>query len=271
MLSLVSILTAQSEVLPKVLQPGAATQAEAKRTGADVFKLLPSDLYKDPPGCVKDGCNPLGIRGGGSYYSFTSGSHSYNSFSQILIASASDIRVFCAFHGFFVDLGQIDLADIHSDSPDIKAFLSYKPPLMRDDYGKIFRDTSGMQLGPFIVSGRWIESKVGNTYLLRAINLEKADVAVAFRLLKRDRDGSVTIAWKKLADFPKPFVLSMSDEEMQEKVNAVIAKEGFANSKVLVKNNWLYFQGPYYDNDALIESAIRRKGIPFRGAGGVIQ
>ncbi|MGE3466597.1 MAG: hypothetical protein AB7J13_06655, partial [Pyrinomonadaceae bacterium] len=67
--------------------------------------------------------------------------------------------------------------------------------------------------------------------------------------------------------------LYMSDEELQEKVNA-IAAEGHINcDPVVVKNNHLYYivQPGVRERSAAnrqLEAALNRKGIRYRGAGG---
>ena len=45
--------------------------------------------------------------------------------------------------------------------------------------------------------------QVGATYLLRSINYDDSDVLVAFRVARRDDDGSVIIAWKLLREFAR--------------------------------------------------------------------
>jgi hypothetical protein len=49
--------------------------------------------------------------------------------------------------------------------------------------------------------------KVGSTFLLRSINYGDSDVLVACRVVRKDSDGSVIIAWKLLKKFPKPELL----------------------------------------------------------------
>ncbi|HJS52679.1 MAG TPA: hypothetical protein VJ781_12325, partial [Pyrinomonadaceae bacterium] len=46
--------------------------------------------------------------------------------------------------------------------------------------------------------------KIGNTFVLRAISFESADVLVAFKVMRQDTDGSLIIFWKQIADFGKP-------------------------------------------------------------------
>jgi len=90
-----SVATAQLINLPKILQPETYLQSEAESGGLKVFKLVPREMFKDPDGSYSDSDNPIGIRGGGAFYSFTTGSHSYNKIPQIMLESdkfASETR-----------------------------------------------------------------------------------------------------------------------------------------------------------------------------------
>src|SRR5438128_10365366 len=80
------VTLAQSEKLPDILKPDAASEAEVQRIGGKVFKVVPRDMFPDPLDLsysYKDEDNPIGIRGGGAYFSFSSGLHSYNRTPQI--------------------------------------------------------------------------------------------------------------------------------------------------------------------------------------------
>jgi hypothetical protein len=48
--------------------------------------------------------------------------------------------------------------------------------------------------------------KPDSTYLLRSLNYDESDVLVAFRVVRIDSDGSVTILWKLLQKFETPGV-----------------------------------------------------------------
>jgi hypothetical protein len=74
---LFSMTVAQKSDLPDVLKPDDASIAEARRLGVNVFKILPRRMFEAKEfNSYKDEENPIGIRGGGAYYSFTTESHS---------------------------------------------------------------------------------------------------------------------------------------------------------------------------------------------------
>jgi hypothetical protein len=260
---------AQAEKLPVSLQPDVVSQAEADRVGGKAFKLLPKKMYPDRADSYKDEDNPIGIRGGGAYYSFSTGSHSYNRMPEIAGDNGLTSLAYAGMIGisFFADLGPRDLSSISETTPEAEFFLSYKPPLLGKDCQHERDLLYSRKIGDIPISQQ-IRIKYGDVYLYRSMIWEHADVVVAFEVLKKDPDGSITIVWKNLATLPVPIVLEMSDQEMQKKVDAIIAEGKYVDHHVVVKLNWLYFVGPNNDQDDAIEAAIQKKGIRFRGAGG---
>ena len=45
---------------------------------------------------------------------------------------------------------------------------------------------------------------VNNSYVFRGIHYSDSDVLVAFRVIRKDSDGSVIILWKLLKKYPRP-------------------------------------------------------------------
>jgi hypothetical protein len=48
--------------------------------------------------------------------------------------------------------------------------------------------------------------EVNCALLLRSISYEESDVLVALRVVRKDADGSLIIAWKLLKTYPKPIL-----------------------------------------------------------------
>jgi hypothetical protein len=46
--------------------------------------------------------------------------------------------------------------------------------------------------------------EINATYVLRSINYSESDVLVAFKVIAKDPDGSVTLLWKLLKKYSKP-------------------------------------------------------------------
>jgi hypothetical protein len=83
-------------------------------------------------------------------------------------------------------------------------------------------------------------------------------------VLKVDKDGSATIAWKKLADFPRPFFLFMSDEDLMKRINTIIARENLFGIEITIKDNWLFLRGAVAKLNRL-HSVLKNNGIRYRG------
>jgi len=51
---------------------------------------------------------------------------------------------------------------------------------------------------------RSLPVQVNSTYLLRSINFGTSDLLIGFRVARKEPDGSVIVAWKKLKEFRRP-------------------------------------------------------------------
>jgi hypothetical protein len=106
-----SLTLAQSEKLPDILKPDAASEAEAQQIGTDVFKLVPRNTFPDshdPSFEYKDEGNPIGIRGGGSFFSFATGLHSYNKIAEIKLELGQLATGFAGYdYGFWLMLVRV--------------------------------------------------------------------------------------------------------------------------------------------------------------------
>jgi hypothetical protein len=263
-----SLTFAQSEQLPEILKASTNSEFEARQMGAQVFKLLPRGMFKDLDRSYRDEDNPIGIRGGGAFFSFATGLHSYNKIPQISLLEDGRFSVgfYGASYGFFADLGRRGLIDLDSSSPEANYFLSYKPPQYEKDFHNEYITVHGRQIDELRLY-RYLPAISGHAYLLRAISWNESDTVVAFQVLKIDKDGSATIAWKKVADFGKPFQLSMPDEDLQKRVSSTLSEENLVDVEFTVKNNWLYVRGLDLSLNKL-ERALKVRGIRFRGMGG---
>jgi len=259
-----SFVFAQTEQLPDILKPDAASESIAQQMGAGVFKLLPRGMYRDAEDSYADSDNPIGIRGGGSYYSFSTRSHSYNKQPELNLEQGHFSSGFAGYNfGFLTDIGPRNLLGVDSNSVEASVFLSFKLPQFEQDIRNEIVAIHGKQMGA-MTTYRSLPAVVGDTYLIRAINWDRSDIVVAFQLLGIDANGSATIAWKKLAAFEKPFYLYMTDEELREKVSGVIAEEKLSDIEFTVKDNWLFVRGSAPSLNRL-NRALKNRGLRYRG------
>lgn len=260
---------AQTETLPDVLKPDPADEAEAAAMGAQVFKLVPFGKFKDKQNSYSDEDNPIGIRGGGAFYSFSSRSHSYNKTPDVMDYPGVLSTGMLASISFLADLGDGDISMLDNSSPEVQFFLSYTPPKLRGEVTPKRKRLSGQKVGRVTIDGS-LRAFPRHVYLLRSITLERADIAVAIKILRIEPDGTMTIAWKALAEFPMPFVLEMPDKDLQQIVDDIIAKERYLGTRIVVKDGHLYSLGPSFAHDLDVENTLSRRGIHFRGAGGTM-
>jgi hypothetical protein len=165
-----------------------------------LIRLMPREVYDweayNTPQKIK-------LRGGGSYYSFFNLSHEYGWGSDLsLEKDYLSVGFAGADYGMLTNRGYVPLEDITSDySP----FLStYKAASRENDARQEYRK---FQLGETIDGVLYrsrLPCEVGSTYLLRSIYYDTSDILVAFRVIRKDIDGSIIIAWKLLKNFGKP-------------------------------------------------------------------
>ena len=253
-----TVARATDEKLPLLLRPSDYAVNRAKEMGGEVFKLLPF-RFRDPTGL-----NHYYYPSQGSY-SFKNRSHGSHQITYL----DGEFRTGGPWDfGFFADLGERDLREVDSSSPDAKYFLSYKPPYLDPDIRREIERLNDTKEADIRLT-RSVAVHAGHTYLLRSIDFDQADTAVVLYVLEISTDGSITIVWKKLADFPVPPKLFMSDEEMQKKVDAVLAELQIRGLQIKIEDNMLIPIGVDVDQafdrfrEALHERKIQYRGINF--------
>ena len=164
-----------------------------------IIRLLPREMYD---GNTKRG---LAIRGGGAYYSFVLKTHEYGRGSDISLEQGQlSVGFAGADYGMLLNLGDISLDQVASDHAATRALLDYTPPTkeaeVRAEHRKLWQ---GIELTGFNFKSR-LPANVSNTYLLRSISIDSSDIVVAFRVVRKDTDGSLILVFKELKSFPKP-------------------------------------------------------------------
>lgn len=247
---------AQENKLPDVLRPDPASIALAESSGTEVFKLLPR--MPREKASYKDEDDPIGIRGGGAYYSFTTRLHSYNKIPQISL-DRGDLYVgfYGPNYGFFHDLGAVSLEGVSLEAGTPKFLIDHTPPTLYDEVlveaKKAYKD------GAFT---RRIKAVSGHVYLLRAISVNEADILVAFRVEQIGDDGSATIRWKRIKDLGTPKMLYQSDESLRAKVDEVLKDPRFNEVSAVVKDDHVLLTGSTADGDfAALLNAVQKTGV----------
>lgn len=163
--------------------------------GAGLIRLMPREDWE----------GKLTARGGGAYYSFARLDHEYG-FATSIGFEQGHLRAGFggADFGFLVNLGDVPLANVTAEAEGVKYLADFAPPGREPEAREQQRRTSaGFEVGGVRYRNR-LAASVNDTYALRSISYGSADVLVAFRVVRKDSDGSVIILWKMLKEFPKP-------------------------------------------------------------------
>jgi hypothetical protein len=161
-----------------------------------IIRLLPRDKYE----------KAMLMSGNGGYYSFIRSTHEYGYGSDISLEQGMLSVGFAGFqYGLLLNVGDIALDEVTSHRA-LRALLDYTPPTKEADIRQHQQQVyQGIELAGFNFKSR-LSARLSNTYLLRSISPERSDIAVAFRIVREDTDGSFILVFKVLKKFPTPDV-----------------------------------------------------------------
>jgi hypothetical protein len=189
----------------KILEPSdedkAAYAEFLKQPDTGLMRLLPREKYDET---YKKSC-ALTIRGGGSYYSFAFLSNEYGRGSDIgLEQNHLKVGFAGADFGMITKVENETFEELTLDSPSVFFLSRYnapsEEPLARSEYRRF---AEGASIDGVTYKAYW-PVEVNATYVLRSVNFGDSDVLVAFRVARKDTDGSLIIPWKMLKKYPVP-------------------------------------------------------------------
>jgi hypothetical protein len=162
-----------------------------------LIRLLPREKW--------DG--KLSTRGDGAYYSFSRRAHEYGEGNDLELQSDYlSVGFGGADFGFMTNLGDTPLEMVSLDAEAVRFASAFKAPTLEPEARAAYRSFGGVEgrrEGEYVYKSR-LPVAVGSTYIVRSISYNDSDVLVAFRVLRKDSDGSVVLLWKMLEKFPKP-------------------------------------------------------------------
>ena len=193
---------------PRVLSNGALAPSPADRNAFRYFlrdgntgllRLMPREIYDSETYHTK---SVIKIRGGGAYYSFADLTHAYGYGSDIQLEyDTLSVGFAGADYGILTNLGDVPLTDVTLEDPRTSVLANYKAftteSKARAEYVR-FRE--GVTIEGALYKSR-LPLVVNATYLLRSIIFGGSDVLVAFRVVRKDTDGSAIILWKRLKQY----------------------------------------------------------------------
>jgi hypothetical protein len=161
--------------------------------------------------------------------------------------------------GILTKLGDVPLASVTVTTPGLDFLIRLSPP---QNYAELFelslKSSRGFAAGNFTY-GSAGDITPDTTYVLRSILYPKpgievhpdepyyrvrltmlgyggSDILVAFRIIRRHEDGSITLLWKRLEKFRKPKLKSASQKYTYSDVEQLISKgmaKGMSLSQVI--------------------------------------
>lgn len=162
-----------------------------------LIRLLPREVY--------DKETTLTVRGGGSYYSFVNLTHAYGRGSDISLEQGFlKVGFAGADYGMLINVGDVPLEEINIEHPNVRFLAAYTTVLEEPQARSEQRRFGGGTTIDGVMYSERVRAQVKATYILRSINYSDSDVLVAFRVVRKDTDGSLIIAWKMLKEFPVP-------------------------------------------------------------------
>jgi len=260
----------QPKELPDVLKPDQDLVILADAGGFEVAKILPRGTFAGPFNAYKDEENPLGIREGGSFYSFSTRQHSYNKTPEVLLENGYiGVGGFAGLnYGFMTDLGDVPLEAVDFESPAASFLHAYRPPTLHDEIRAEQKRAHRFSQDGVNFQSR-LSAKLGHTYLVRAISMDASDKLVVFKVLRIDETGAISIGWRSLKDFDKPTYLYESDDSLRARVAQVVREKGLS-VQFSVSSGHVNFRDVPRHRASELSNAVypfRPKGISFTEQG----
>ena len=167
----------------EILLPDDKDLKQSEKEGFEVFRLMPRERYD----------HKFTVQGGGAFYSFTTKSHDYQKIAQICLEQNNlSVGFAGADYGFIADLGNIPLTSVTKETGEINFLVNYKPPTKEIEVRSEQSKTDNYETETATYRSHVVVS-IGHSYVLRAISFGDADILVAFKIHRKDTDGSLII------------------------------------------------------------------------------
>jgi hypothetical protein len=186
----------EKQYIPPAPEDRAAFASFLQQPGTGIMRLLPREKF--------DGF--LAMRGGGAYYSFTRLTNEYGYGSDVGLEQGQlSVGFAGADFGIFTVLGDVALDEVKPELPTVEPLFTFITPTKERDARRIQQQHANRQFTINEVAYKdRVPARVDTTYIVRSINYDRSDVLVAFRVVRRDTDGSLIIIWKMLKKYPVP-------------------------------------------------------------------
>ena len=167
-----------------------------------IFRLLPREKFDSET--YKENQKTITMRGGGAYYSFSKRAHDYNSYPDISLDKDQLSAGFAGLnYGMLAKIDSVSLRELSAQSKDAYSDGVPNEAAIRSEQRRFGMGTVIAELS----LKHSVPVELNTTYLLRSISYSgRSDILVGLRVVRRDTDGSLIIAWKLLKNFRTPEV-----------------------------------------------------------------
>jgi hypothetical protein len=170
-----------------------------------LIRLLPREIFDSET--YKKNSKTITMRGGGAYYSFLNLTHEYGFGSDISLDHDQFSVGFAGYdYGMLLKIHDVSLQDLSAEYPYAAPLIRYSPATYEE---AIRNEQRAFALGT-VIDGlslkRTVPVEVNASYLLRSISYHDSDILVGLKVIRRDSDGSVVLAWKLLKKLKAPEV-----------------------------------------------------------------
>ncbi len=172
--------------------------------GTGIFRLLAANDNRSVN--VADLRKPfVPIKGNGAYYSFTKRRNDFDEWADIALRKGVLVTGIADYSlGGIAHLGNIPLDTLNLETPGVEYLAKMSPPVTFEDAKRQFNLLSqGIGEDGFIYKSS-VPNSVDSTYILRSVKYKRYDALIAFRIVRQDADGNLTILWKELKTFRVP-------------------------------------------------------------------
>ncbi len=166
---------------------------------------------------ARGNCLKFTMPGGGSSYSFRTGSYRIGRLADITFGSNSFQTTGIMTHGIFVNLGDVPIESVTMQTASLRYLSEFQPSADLDEAKEMQSQLANGIIANGFVYSCALKAAEGSTYVLSTIAYrgkslrsvdgviyneldfdKRKDLTIVFRVVNRAEDGSVTILWKRL-------------------------------------------------------------------------
>ncbi len=217
-----------------------------KQSNTGIFRLLP-DFECETKNIIKINGNCENFVPGSWAYSFRTKDYAEESFEDLSFKKDSFVTDGFLSQGILVSLGDKSLDEITLNSSGMNYLVNLKPENDRKILERQYQEISeGIEQNGFLYTNK-SKVKVNNTYALRIIAYKykdkwfsrfrgknddkvksedikffklnynkRSDSIVVFRIIRKSKDGGITILWKQLSKQKSPKIFYRKDEKFED-------------------------------------------------------